>query len=255
MKTLSEFEAAINGVKDFAALDEISRAIWVGLARATFSEHEAEGLSGALEARRAFLKARAANPASGLLRASKRPSSRCTSPDRRRSLERRRAVAASGVLPPKIACHFTLGEQAVLSIIGQTVKAAGRCILPLDAIAAKAGVCRSTAQNALRAAKTLGIIVVTERRFRGRASDFNIVEVSSREWIVWLRLGGTAQRGGDRVQKNERDHYRFYQTATFKNKEHRRELEKPTKTCYAKERLPNDIDEKINKFLETAPNF
>ena len=116
--------------------------------------------------------------------------------------------------------------------------------MPLDAIAAKAGVCRSTAQNALRAAKTLGIIVVTERRFRGRASDFNIVEVSSREWIVWLRLGGTA--ASDRVQKFKPDHYTSYQRASFTNKEHRRELEKPTKTCYAKERLPNGIDEKIN---------
>src|SRR6516165_1298202 len=36
------------------------------------------------------------------------------SPDRARSIERRRAVAATHAMPPNLACKYTTGEQAVL---------------------------------------------------------------------------------------------------------------------------------------------
>ena len=62
----------------------------------------------------------------------------------------------------------------------------GACSLPLDAIAALAGVGRTTVQNALREARRLGIIRVDERRLLGRKSLTNIVTVVSREWIAWL---------------------------------------------------------------------
>ena len=208
MKTIDEVMAAIGSVNDFAAIDQLSRIIWIGLAKATFSESQAQALSDSLEARKAILKAKATNPASGLPRGLQGRSKHCRTPDRQRSLERRRGLAASGVLPARLAYHFTTGEQAVLTIVGTVCKAGGRCVLPIDAIAAKAGVSRTTVQNALRAAKRLGFISVQERRFRGRASDFNVLQVVSPEWIMWLRLGGTAQRGGDRVQKNKPDQYK-----------------------------------------------
>ena len=34
------------------------------------------------------------------------------SPDRKRSLERRRRLSAAGLMPPGLACKFTLGERA-----------------------------------------------------------------------------------------------------------------------------------------------
>jgi len=208
VKTIDEVMAAIGSVNDFAAIDELSRIIWIGLARATFSEPQAQALSDCLQARKAIIRAKAANPVSGLPRRLQTHSKHCRTPDKQRSLERRRGLAASGVLPARLAHHFTTGEQAVLSVIGTVCKTVGRCELPIDAIAAKAGVSRTTVQNALRAAKRLGVISVQERRFRGRASDFNVVKVVSSEWIAWLRLGGTTQHVGNRVQKNEPDQYK-----------------------------------------------
>jgi hypothetical protein len=57
----------------------------------------------------------------------------------------------SGIVPAKIAASFTPGENAVLSVIGRLCQRSGVCVLPIDAVAALAGVSRSTCQNALRA--------------------------------------------------------------------------------------------------------
>ena len=52
-------------------------------------------------------------------------------------------------MPPVIASRFTTGEAAVLAVVAREVQRSGRCEFYLDKIAALAGVCRSTAQNAL----------------------------------------------------------------------------------------------------------
>src|SRR5215203_4740318 len=49
------------------------------------------------------------------------------SPDRRRSIERRRRLAASGPMPPALAARFTTGEQAILRIIADEVRDHDRC--------------------------------------------------------------------------------------------------------------------------------
>ena len=51
-------------------------------------------------------------------------------------------------MPPALACKFTTGELAVLRIVGDEVRASGLCGLCIDAIAARAGVCRRLAQSA-----------------------------------------------------------------------------------------------------------
>ena len=63
----------------------------------------------------------------------------------------------SGVVPAKIAASFTPGELAVLSVIGRQCQRGGTCSLPIDAIAALAGVSRTSVQNALRQARRLGL--------------------------------------------------------------------------------------------------
>jgi hypothetical protein len=103
------------------------------------------------------------------------------------SLERRRRLAASGPMPPTLAARFTQGELAALRIVGDEVLARGFCDLHIDAIAARAGVCRTTTQNALRMARQLGMITVQERRRRGQKSLTNIVRIISAEWQSWLR--------------------------------------------------------------------
>jgi hypothetical protein len=127
------------------------------------------------------------------------------SPDRAASIARRRSIAASGAVPSRIASNFTTGECAVLSVVAREVQRRGRCELHIDAIAGMAGVARTTAQNALRQARSLGLIAVTERRRAGQRSDTNIIEVVSGEWSSWLKL-----KGG-RVQKAEHHEYKQYQ--------------------------------------------
>jgi hypothetical protein len=58
------------------------------------------------------------------------------------SMERRRSWAASGRMPPRLACRFTLAEAAVLAVVADQVGKVEACELTLDHIAALAGVCR-----------------------------------------------------------------------------------------------------------------
>ena len=111
------------------------------------------------------------------------------SPDRQRSLERRRRLSAAGMMPPGLAAQFTVGERAVLYVIALEVKRRGQCDLYIDQIAAFAGVCRTTARNAQRTAKRLGLIQIDERRLSRRYNDANRVTIISREWLVWLAHG------------------------------------------------------------------
>jgi DNA-binding Lrp family transcriptional regulator len=113
----------------------------------------------------------------------------CRSPDRQRSLERRRRLALSGPLPPGLACQFTTGELAALRIIGDEWRTHGRCTLFIDAIAARAGVSRSTVKNAIRRARELGLVSVEERRATAFRNDSNVVRVISKEWRTWLAHG------------------------------------------------------------------
>jgi hypothetical protein len=63
------------------------------------------------------------------------------------------------------------------------------CVLCVDAIAALAGVSRSTVKNAIRQARTLGLLEVRERRRPGWPSLTNVLKVASEDWLAWLRLG------------------------------------------------------------------
>jgi hypothetical protein len=75
------------------------------------------------------------------------------------------------------------------SAAGDEVLARGCCDLHIDAIAARAGVCRTTTQNALRMVRKLGMVMVEERRRRGQKSLTNIIRIVSAEWQSWLAEG------------------------------------------------------------------
>ena len=96
----------------------------------------------------------------------------------------------SGIVPARIAASFTMAELAVLTVIARQCQRAGVCVLPVDAIAALAGCCRTTVQNTLRQARLVGLLLVRERRIPGLPSLTNIVSIISKEWIAWLKLGG-----------------------------------------------------------------
>src|SRR5918995_5422467 len=111
------------------------------------------------------------------------------SPDRRRSIERRRRLASSGPMPPALAARFTVAELACLRIIADEVRTHGDCSLTIAEIAARAGVCRTSCQNALRVAARAGLVHVEERRRRGAKNDPNRVTITSKEWRTWLARG------------------------------------------------------------------
>ena len=94
-----------------------------------------------------------------------------------------------------------MGEQAVLRIVADEIRAHGNCSAFIDAIAARAGVSRSTAQRAIRQARALGLITVQERRRAGQPSLPNIIRAIDKGWLAWLRLGGRGD--GGRVSEME----------------------------------------------------
>ena len=122
------------------------------------------------------------------------------SPDRQRSLARRRRLAASGPMPPALAAHFTTGQLSVLRIVSDEIRDRRRCTLCNDEIAARAGVSRRHAQGAIREAERLGLAHVQERRLTGTRNDTNVVTIISGEWLAWLALG----RGEDAKNRRAR---------------------------------------------------
>jgi hypothetical protein len=203
MPLAEQLADAITSATNFATLDNLARLTWRGLAEGHLTDTEADTLGTAVEARRAVFRGdgthlgpRTPKRTSGRPRPAQ-PAPR--SPDRQRSLERRRRQAASGILPAQLACRFTLGQAAVLAVIGRQTKATGTCTLPIDAIAAMAGVSRTLVKGALREAVHLGLVRVDERPRPGRRHDTNVVTITSAEWRTWLKLGL-----GDRGQKSDR---------------------------------------------------
>jgi hypothetical protein len=188
-------EAIARAVEDARPdqLDHLAREVWRAHGAGILDEAAAQAAAEAIQARRAVARIGLPPASKGPPRIPARRSQR--SPDRQASIERRRRLVASGPLPPPLAARFTWGEVAVMRIVGDECRAHGCCTLHIDAIAARAGVNRTTVQNALREARGRGevpntpIISVQERRRAGQRSLTNIITIVSREWRDWLHKG------------------------------------------------------------------
>lgn len=189
------FAAAAAAAGNSTALDNVARLLWRAHAEGALDDAAAEAVSDALQGRRAALAMKIAVSPFGGASGPRRPA-RPRSPDRQASLERRRRCALSGAVPAALASAFTMGEAAALAVVAGQVRRTGACALPIDALAALAGVSRTTVQNALRLAERLGLIERQERRRAGQRSLTNVLRIISPEWNAWLRLGG--QGGGFR---------------------------------------------------------
>jgi hypothetical protein len=179
-------------------IDGIIKDMWVDHTHGLLTESDMEGLDEAARARREAIQERRTEtrpkpwtaPSSAPRGSARR---RQRSPDRQASIERRRRMVGTIAMPPSLAAKFTWGEVAVLRVVGDQVKRHGSCSLYIDAIAAMAGMHRTTVQNALRQARRLGLITVEERRPPGRRKSLNnIVRIVSEEWLTWLRKGPRA---------------------------------------------------------------
>src|SRR5215211_2389009 len=136
-----------------AELPTVAALLWKAYAAGHVTETEASALSEAIELKRTVPGAQ-------------KPIQRCfgSRPRSTTSLERRRRWAASGAMPPALASRFTTAETAVLAVIAAEHVKSGRCTLPIDHIAALAGVGRTSVKNALREAQRQGLARIEERR-------------------------------------------------------------------------------------------
>lgn len=177
------------------SLPEIKRLLWSALGAGSVTEDEAESLSTFMDARTGSRVHGTASPALSAPR--KRVGSR---PRSDASMERRRRWAAAGRLPPQLAARFTLAEVAALAVVTMETVKRGDCRMHLDHIAAVAGVSRSTVKAALRRARELGFVTVTERRSSAWRNLANVVRIVSREWMAWSRLARPANGPGGGVK-------------------------------------------------------
>src|SRR5689334_15986792 len=185
--------AAIDGARTLTRLDHLSKAIWQALAAGAVGDDDAQSLAERLHARRSLIRGDLKPVGLPPGRASLFPPRRLQrAPKRPVAIARRRHLAASGPMPPSLACRFTVGELAVLRIVGDEVRQHGQCDRCVDELAARAGVCRSLVKNALRTAARLGLVTVEERRREGRRNLPNVIRIVSREWLAWLARGPKA---------------------------------------------------------------
>ena len=168
-------------------LAEISAAVWKGYAAGAIPEDEAQRLAELIEARKVV-------PLSPNLGAARRLVG--SRPRSSASLERRRSWTGSGWLPPAIAARFTMGEAAAIGVIVAAIAKSGRCELYVGAIAARAGICPSTVRNALRQARSLGLLHVETRRVARDRNRPNVVTIISREVELWVRIRCRVERQG-----------------------------------------------------------
>lgn len=140
----------------------------------------------------------------GPIVAAPKPRQRPRSPDRKASRDRRRRLGGSSALPDTLRQFYTEGQRAVLCIVAGEVKHHGVCNLPIGKIAALAGVGQTTVQTALHIAwRGCAHIKITHRPRRGQKSLTNIVEITSPEWLTWIKRGPSAHKP-DRVQNAEK---------------------------------------------------
>jgi hypothetical protein len=191
---------SINAVTSPDVLDNIARAVWHDWGKGAFTDDEATLLTGAIDQRRPITFHRPArggagayNPASRLLarigsKFTPRPCrKRLSDEERTKRRHRKRMLGGSSALPDTLRQHYTEGERAVLFIVAGEVKRHGICDLPIDEIADRAGVGKTTVQNAMHEARRLGHVEITERPQRGAKNLPNVVKVTSSEWLAWIR--------------------------------------------------------------------
>ena len=172
-------------------LPNVAALLWRAYGEGQLSEDEATTLSELIELRKVFTKS-GGNPRAASDRVGSPRKAVGSRPRTDASMERRRRWAASGRLPPALAARFTLAEQAVLALVAAETARRGDCRLAVGHVAAIVGVSETTVRNAIRQARTLGLVTVEERQITGFRNDTNIVRIVSPEWSAWLRLGRKA---------------------------------------------------------------
>src|SRR4051794_39200801 len=128
MSFCDQMAAAIDGARTLTRLDHLSRSIWQSLAAGAVGDDDAQSLAERLHARRSVLRGEIRPVGIPPGRPSIFPPRRLQrAPQRPVAIARRRHLAASGPMPPALACKFTVSELAVLRIVGDEVRQHGYC--------------------------------------------------------------------------------------------------------------------------------
>lgn len=208
---------AIGRAKTAADLDELAKSLWRGYADGMISEADATEVADYIQSRRPvcrYAPRQATFPGFplpernhervGRVLPKRKPQRRS---DRQRSLERRRLLANSGVLPPLLTVRLTESYRACLRIIADEYRRDGQCVLSLPEIAARAGVDPKTAKRAQRAAQQQRLISVQERPVVGQPNLSNVITIISLDWLRWLRHGAEpaelAEGGGQKCPSTD----------------------------------------------------
>ncbi len=192
--TLSTWLTAIRRASE---VDDFIRHIWKLNLDKTLGDEDAERLSEkAAQHRENLAKARSegyAPPRSYYPERSRSGRSRreaASGPRDPARWARKRRLGDMAAIRPEFRNCFTEGERASLYIVMSDWRQHGRCDRSVKEIGDRAGVGPTTVRNALRKAKSLGLLRVTERRqWRSKNLPNHIVVVHRRQidWIAKFR--------------------------------------------------------------------
>lgn len=203
-------DAAIGTAVGADQLDKCARLLWRSYGEGQIGDDDAQVLQSFIDRRRPPPLAQTpasqapAKPGPLSRRFTPRPCRRRLSDaERKRRRERKRMLGGSGGMPDKLRCLFTEGERAALCIVGGECKRHGVCDLTVEEVADRAGVGKTTVQNATHEAKRLCLISLNERRVPGRKSLPNLIKIISLDWRSWIKRGPTPGRDiGSKISKN-----------------------------------------------------
>lgn len=187
------FAAAIEAVCP-SQLDAQAQKLWAAHGAGAVSDDDAQALAERIDARRPGRQSHQETPGRTMggggrrwsRYAPKRVQHARLHPER---ISRRRRLVAAGPLPPQLAAKLTPGQTAVLAIVADECRRSGCCDRSLAELAARAGVCRSLAQAAVRLAARLGLLRIEERPQKGRKNLTNVITIVSAEWRTWIARG------------------------------------------------------------------
>ncbi len=188
----TQLESAIEGAY-LHQLDYLSRDLWKAYEAELVGDDQAQRLAELIHSRREALREAHRAGERGESASPRRftifkPRRLQRSATRSKAIERRRKLAASSPLPPRLSGKFTTGAMAVLRVVADaTGRNGAQCVKSVAEIAARAGVCHRLAQYTIRLAEAEGLIAVQERRRHGAPNFLNIVSIVCADWLAWLK--------------------------------------------------------------------
>jgi hypothetical protein len=184
MSFAAEIAAAVENAP-FAKLFDLSHTLWKAYDAGHVTDAEAQAFAERIAERRKACQPESVTAFHKPKAAAAKPPQR--SPDKQRSIERRRRLAKAAPIPAEHVDKFTVAEAAAVAVIAGEIARKGSCDWYLARIAAVAGTCKSVVRTAVKKARACGLWFMTERRRAGQKSETNLIRALSKAWGAFLR--------------------------------------------------------------------